>query len=356
MSEPAPEPGAEPVAQPKQQPPSGFFETLRGAVLTSIPALSALVFVIVAVKVFRASMMESTTTVAIVSSANAVALLKGVILTLLPGFLAGLAALAIWWWGSVLPERIESTDADRRKALGSAQAIFAWAMLVVAFFTVWWPVFLILAAPLLATTVALCVLALRGTREPSNSQLLRVAAFTVPSVLVLVVTLSLLAAGVILWPTCVVLAVLFIVVALSAAFGWWPRRVPHLRTAMRVFGLVAAAIFVGILALEPSVWLPLREVTFVGRPPTLNPKKGPLDPHVAAYVLSSDADSVSLLLQNPRAVLQISTTRVSPVMPLCVPPEATHRKFTLRASQVLGIDADPHTPYRECPGLKKKGI
>ena len=57
-------------------PGKSFFDTLRGAVLSSVPALTALVFVVVAVKVFRASMMETTTTVAIVTNADLFALLK----------------------------------------------------------------------------------------------------------------------------------------------------------------------------------------------------------------------------------------------------------------------------------------
>jgi len=82
--------------EPKPDPVVGFFDTLRGAILSSIPALSALVFVVVAVKVFRASYMETTTTVSIVSNADPFQLLKGVILTLLPGFLAALVAAAVW--------------------------------------------------------------------------------------------------------------------------------------------------------------------------------------------------------------------------------------------------------------------
>src|SRR5262249_14997601 len=90
-----------------------FFDTLRGALFASIPALSVLVFIVVAVKVFRASRMETTTTVAIVSTADVVALLKGVILTLLPGFLAALTAAAIWWWAGVIPEHAEGADPRR---------------------------------------------------------------------------------------------------------------------------------------------------------------------------------------------------------------------------------------------------
>jgi hypothetical protein len=336
----------------------GFFESLRGAVLTSIPALSALVFVVVSVKVFRASMMETTTTVAIVSSADALTLLKGVILTLLPGFLAGLAALAIWWWAAVLPERLDEENVrnDAAEALGSAQAVFAWAMLVMAFFTIWWPVFLILVAPVLAITVVLATRWARGPRPRPVSKGVTAALFVVPPALLLVVLGTLAAAGVVGWAASVVLGVLLVVVAEAAAFGWCSSSVDlHLRGTMRVFGLLAAAVFVGILTLESSVWLPLRRITFVGdHGPVV--KQTQLPKQVAGYVLSSDANGVSLLLDHPRAVVELPPSAVEGSMPLCVPPESRHRVLTVRASQVLGIDADPHSPYGECPGVKKKSL
>jgi hypothetical protein len=328
---------------------ASFFDTLRGAILTSIPALSALVFVIVAVKVFRASMMETTTTVAIVSTANAVALLKGVILTLLPGFLAGLVAISIWWWGGVLPRRY-SPPAIRR-ALLSPQAGFAWAMVVTAFFTIWWPVFLLLLVPVLASTTALVARWKRGRAAPEVSwgRLAREMAL-VSFVITAVLVVLLLATG-LEWPAFVVLLVPLVVVAVSALYGWSRREPPlGLRATLRVFGLIAAAVFVGILTLEPSVWLPLRKITFVGPTPKL--KHGHLPRQVAAYVLSSDDKGTSLLLYKPRAVVQVGSRRVAKAMPLCVPPESSGRIVTLRASQVLGIDSDPHSPYGTCPGVK----
>jgi hypothetical protein len=63
--------------KPKPDPVTSFFDTLRGAILSGIPALTALVFVVVAVKVFRASFMETTTTVSIISNADPFQLLKG---------------------------------------------------------------------------------------------------------------------------------------------------------------------------------------------------------------------------------------------------------------------------------------
>ena len=142
-----------------------FFETLRGGVLTSIPALSALVFVVVAVKSIRASGMEATTTVAVVSTADPFSLLKGIILTLLPGFLAGLTAASMWWWGGVLPtsDEVNSAHGAARDALLSPQAFLAWAMIVMAFFTISWPIFLALFLPIAYATYVL-LRARRGRR------------------------------------------------------------------------------------------------------------------------------------------------------------------------------------------------
>jgi hypothetical protein len=339
--------------EPRATDASTFFDTLRGAILTSIPALSALVFVIVAVKVFRASMMETTTTVAIVSTANAVALLKGVILTLLPGFLAGLVAVSIWWWGGVLP-RYYSRSAIQR-ALFSPQAGFAWAMVVTAFFTIWWPVFLLLLVPVLASTTVLGVRWWRDRKERRISRGRLAAELVVVSLLIAALLVVLLLETGLEWPAFVVLLVPLVVLAASFDYGWSRRKPPlRLRATLRVFGLVAAAVFVGILTLEPSVWLPLRKITFVGPTPVV--KSTRLPRHVAGYVLSSDDKGTSLLLDSPRAVVQVGPRRVAKSMPLCVPPESSGRILTLRASQVLGIDPDPHSPYGTCPGVKRKKI
>jgi len=278
-----------------------FFDTLRGAVLSSVPTLSALTFVVVAVKVFRASMMETTTTVAIVSDADLVALLKGVILTLLPGFLAGLTAASIWWWAGVLPERLAGDDAPAaaKRALLSPQAAFAWAMTVVAFLTIWWPIFLLLFLPVLATTVALLRRSRARTRRPLA-----------------------------------------------------PYETLPLRTTLRTFGLVGAAFFVGLLTLQPTVWLPLRTITFTSTPVTL--KGHVLPTKVAAYVLDSNDKETSLLLNKPRAVIQVASARIEKDPPLCVPPESRLRFLTLRASQIVRVDSDPHSPYETCPEIPQR--
>lgn len=325
--------------------------------MTSIPAMTALVFVIVAVKVFRASMMETTTTVAIVSSADVFALLKGVILTLLPGFLAGLAAVSIWWWGGVLPTQFDDARAREEASRGllSAQAMFAWAMLVVAFFTVWWPVFLVLLVPVLATTAALSARWVRGPRRRRASRRRKAFVATLLLAVTVVLLLAVKVTAGISWSAFVVLLVPLVVLVAGFLFGWWQSLVGiRLRGTVRMFGLLAAAVFVGILALEPSVWLPLRTITFVGTPPVV--KNQPLHKQVAAYVLSRESDSMSLLLESPRAVVQVKLKEVDEAMPLCVPPESSGRVLTLRASQVLGIDPDPHSPYGTCPGMQRKRI
>jgi hypothetical protein len=354
VSDPAPGSGNAPPDAAKS-----FFETIQGAVLTSIPALSALVFVVVAVKVFRAAMMETTTTVAIVSTADVVALLKGVILTLLPGFLAGLTAASIWWWAGVLPTELDGgpeVPAAARRGLLSPQALWAWAMTVMAFFTVWWPVFLVLLVPVLAATVALVPLSLRaeGPTVTAGSRRRNVAAYAlVPAAaagaLLVVKLLSALS-----WPAFAVVLVPLVVVAEAALFGVRPpvgTTIP-LSRALKVFGLVGAAIFIGLLTLAPTVWLPLRTITFTGKPHVL---KGRALPHrLAAYVLSRDDQGASLLLSNPRAVIQVGPHEIEAAMPLCVPPESRLRVLTVRASQVLGLDSDPHSPYEVCPEIPQR--
>jgi hypothetical protein len=286
---------------PKPDPVQSFFDTLRGAILTSIPVLSALVFVVVAVKVFRASHMETTTTVAIVSNADVFQLLKGIILTLLPGFLAALVAAAVWWWGEVLPERLDAPDAAgrARRGLYSPQAVWAWAMIVTAFFTVWWPVFLLLLVPVLATTGAVVPVAVGASgSSPATTRTVRIAVAVVAIALV-----GAAAASAISWATFVILLVPFVVLPEAILYGLRPhgRATLPLGSALRVFGLVAAALFIGLLTLAPTVWLPLREVTFTGTPPTL--KNGRLPRKVAAYLLSTSDTRSSLLLDNPRAVI-----------------------------------------------------
>jgi hypothetical protein len=338
----------------RQADEKSLFDTLRIAIVAGLPALSGLVFVVIAVKVFRASLMETTTTVAIVSNADAVALLKGVILTLLPGFLAGLTAATIWWWGGVLPSRLDMADAKQAigRALFCAQSFCAWAFAIIAFFTIWWPVFLLLAFPVLATTAALA-LQYWGPRTPTPALRVLLAlalAGVTAAVIGLQERLGLSWAGLVVIPV-LFAAVITPIVLSSRRFD----AVVPLRRPLRVFGLVGAAVFIGILTLEPSVWLPLRAITVQDDKQVLLKGK-PLKKRFAAYVLSQDKDTVSLFLEHPRAVVQVPPSKLWKAMPLCVPPPSKWRVVTLRASQVLRADKDPGTPYQVCPGMRRKRV
>jgi len=47
----------------------------------------------------------------------------------------------------------------------------------------------------------------------------------------------------------------------------------------------------------------------------------------------------------------VANSEVKPSMPLCVPEESSFRVWTTRASQELGIDVDPHSPYPHGTGV-----
>jgi hypothetical protein len=150
-----------------------------------------------------------------------------------------------------------------------------------------------------------------------------------------------------------VLLVAVVVLVEALLFGWWPTTaaIPLGRT-LKIFGLAAAAVFIGLLALAPTVWLPLRKITVTGEPVVLN--KQALPREFAAYVLNRDEKGASLLLSSPRAVVEVGPQRIAPAMPFCVPPESRLRTLTVRASQVLGIDSDPHSPYETCPDIPQR--
>jgi hypothetical protein len=66
---------------------------------------------------------------------------------------------------------------------------------------------------------------------------------------------------------------------------------------------------------------------------------------VAAHVLSADDNGMSLLIDDPRAVVDVTNSEVEPDLPLCVPEESSRRVLTTRASEELGADVGPHSPY-----------
>lgn len=285
-----------PAAPPK---PPGLFDSLRSAALSSIPIVSAFVFVIVAVKVFRASGMETTTTVAIVTKADQVALLKGVILTLLPGFLAAVTAVALWWWAEAFPDDDLTDRGVAIRLLLSPRGWFAWAMVAMAFFTISWPIFLLLFAPTAYASIEL----LRTLGRKRGREVHAHAA----------------------------------------------------RWVLKGVGTGAAVIAIGFLTLTPSVWLPLRTITVAPRHHVM--LNGHALPHrFAAYILDQSDAAVSLLLAKPRGVIQVVPDEIEPDAPLCITPESPTRFLDLRASQVLGIDQDNHSPYEHCPKLDYQTI
>ena len=263
---------------------------LETRVLTSIPVISALVFIVVTLKVFRVSGMETTTTVSIVSEADTFALLRGVIVTLLPGFLEALTAVSLWLWASRLPRRADGVQARARAALLSPEAAVAWILTVTMFFTIAWPIFLLFFVPMIVTSVALYLAA-----DHPNA-------------------------------------------------GRW---VVRLRTSLLVVAFVVGTLSLGLLTLASNPWLPLQTIT-VASNHTLTLDNEPLPDRFAAYVLNQDDDDFTLLLDDPRAVVELKGGEIERKMPLCIPHE-TNRGWKIRASQVLGIDPDDPSPYEECP-------
>jgi hypothetical protein len=279
-------------------------KTLESGVLTSIPVLSVLVFIVVTLKVFRVSGMETTTTVTVISEADTFALLRGVVVTLLPGFLEALTAVSLWLWASRLPRRADGAQANARAALLSPEAAAAWILTVTMFFTIAWPIFLLIFVPMVLATGALYW-----------------------------------AAGLPRWPSWLRLPR-----GQQRTAGRW---VARLRTWLLVIALVVGTVSLGLLTLQSNPWLPLHAVRVASSDP-LTLDNEPLPDEFPAYVLNSDDKRLTLLLDQPRAVVEVERRKLEPDMPLCVPHE-TNRKWKIRASQVVGIDADVPSPYEECP-------
>lgn len=282
----------------KKQDSDDFLQTLRGTVLSSIPATSALVFFAVAVKVFRAARMETATTVAIVSSADIPALLKGVILTLLPGFLAGVVAAGVWWWsGSIASADTEtgeqaSVEHSAWRGLFNPRSALMWSLLVMAFFTISWPAFLALFGPVAFCTVLLAIYTIR--KSASNRLLRRMQVF------------------------------------------------------LQAFGVLAAVTSIAWLALSPQVWLPLRLIEMKpGVVVTANGRQ--LPQRFGAYVLGTSEGATSLLMDEPRGVVYVPADAIKPNPPLCIHPASPLRWLFLRPSQISGLEGDYGSPYVECP-------
>lgn len=275
-----------------------FMGTLGGMVLTSLPVVSAVVFFAVAIKVFRVANMETATTVAVVSQADVVALLKGVVLTLLPGFLAAVVSAAIWWWAGEIPSpapegaaKIERTRSKARWAISPSNPKFVLvvACLAVAFFTLPWSLLLVFLVPVVAVVVL--------ARLQSKGRALDVR---------------------------------------------WAG------PALRGSALIVSFWMIGTVAMSPTVWLPVRAVDIEdGYRVELN--ETVVTGRVSAYVLATSEGRTSLLLHEPRAVITIPTEKTNPYPPLCIFPPSPRRWLFLRASQVLGVDPDFGSPYIRCP-------
>ncbi|MCW2541537.1 MAG: hypothetical protein JWN95_3262 [Frankiales bacterium] len=261
-----------------------ILDLARRVVISGVPVASALVFVTVAIKVFRAAHMETSTTVAVVSSANAVDMLKGVLLTLLPGFLAALVAVAIWWWIQAVP--VDGAS-GAPLALWQAESGLMWSLMAVAFFTLPWIVFALFALPVVA-------LVLVSWLAPGRRRLLS-----------------------------------------------------RMRTALIRIAIVTALVSTTYLAVSTDVWLPLRSISLrPGQTVTIGGQV--LSQGFAAYILSSDKDNVRLLLDTPRAVIDLDASAIAPNPQICIPKPA-HRSWLLRPSQELHWEGSFPSPYPVCP-------
>lgn len=271
-----------------------FLGTLTGAVISSIPVVSTIVFLAVAIRVFRVANMETVTTASVVGESDLIALLKGMVLTLLPGILAAIVSAAIWWWAGDIPAPAKGESSDGLR--DSSQL-----------------------APLLNPRFALVLVCLA------------IAFFTLP------------------WTALVVflIPVVAVVILLIARSCGWSGGIRWARPVLRTSGLVLACVIIGSVVMRPTVWLPVRLVEFRdGYAVTLQDRE--VSGRVKAYVLSETDAQVSLLLDDPRAVVQVPADQIAPNPPLCVAAPASNRWMFVRASQVLGLDPDPGSPYIRC--------
>jgi hypothetical protein len=331
--------------------PKSFFDTFRGSVLSTLPALSVVTFLLAAIKVFRASGMETSTTAAIVTTADVVALLKGVVLTLLPGFIAVVIAASIWWWAESL---------SGGSAISEGNLAFAWGMVGMGFFTVPWPIFMAFFIPMLIASVPLLDQRLRrseGRQAVRRRRLLRTTSLGLGAF-----SLAYGAAWSIMGDTSSnAFWTILLVSFLALFFGliravdrtlekWDPNvHVPRVRRTLRLFGAGAAAIMIAFLSLSQTVWLPLRVIE-VQNGKTVELRSGePLQSPFGAYVLSQGKDGASLLLDDPRAVVQVGPGVIGDDPQICIPGPSSARRLFLRASQIFHLDQDVGSPYQICP-------
>jgi hypothetical protein len=122
----------------------------------------------------------------------------------------------------------------------------------------------------------------------------------------------------------------------------------RMKMAVRTFGVSAALLSTFWLALSPQVWLPLRIVS-VQPGQTVEVGGQPVASPFSAYVLNTTDKTTSLLLDKPRAVVEVPSSTIQPNPPLCVPRPSPLRWLFLRASQMVHLDHDYGSPYVRCP-------
>jgi hypothetical protein len=106
---------------------------------------------------------------------------------------------------------------------------------------------------------------------------------------------------------------------------------------------------IGYLSLAQTVWLPLRRIEVQPDHVVELMNGKPLPSPFGAYVLSQDSDGTSLLLDDPRAVVQAGPGAIGADPQICIPPPSGSRRFFLRPSQIIGLEKDPGSPYQTCP-------
>jgi hypothetical protein len=242
-------------------------------------------------------------------------------------------------------------DGDRaasRTVFLSQDHLTAWILVAVGFFTV--PsVLLVPAIPMLLSAFWLF-------RRVRDAAWIKALSVVVPILWgAVVVAWGIVGIDTTMWPSFAILFVVLTVSALWLAFGDHDKipaeaRLRWYRHAIALTCLVAVALNVYSLALSPTVWLPRRLFDIEpGKSVVIDEKTMP--DRFSAYVLSSDDKSVNLLLDYPRAVVEIPPDAVAPLPPICVPPRpgVLARALFLRPVQLLGLEPDPGTPYPTCP-------
>lgn len=129
------------VPSPPDAETGGPSPTFQKWLFTNFATISVLSFLLVAIKVFRVSDMETSTALAVITSADTASVIRGVLMSLLPAFVAALIASFLYW---------------RSESLIRAQAFpiprwVAWTLLALALFIVATLAFILLAALFLAT-------------------------------------------------------------------------------------------------------------------------------------------------------------------------------------------------------------